>query len=374
MIPTLIFLLFVYLITMAWVLAGMLKLPVFTSRKFDKLNRFSMVVVFRNEADNLPRLLNSIRKLDYPQELFEIILINDASEDASKEIIDKHLSNTNLHYKIFQNKRYSQSPKKDAINLAVKQAQYDWILTTDADCKVPTNWLHYFNQFIEAKDPKMICAPVIFESDETLIKQFQFWDGLSLQAATMAGFGWHAPFLSNAANMGFHKEVFFEVNGYEGNNHLASGDDIFLMEKVKALYPNRIHYLKNPDGAVATLPVHSFQKLIGQRIRWASKTSKHKNLLAKFIGLIVFLTNLGFITALLACFIDPFQANYYALFLLLKLVADTCVLAMSANFFKKPILTAFLFPSNLSYPFVVAWVFLNSWNGSYEWKGRNFKK
>ena len=42
---------------------------------------FSIVVPFRNEAENLPLLLNSIEKLNYPTELFEVILVDDESQD-----------------------------------------------------------------------------------------------------------------------------------------------------------------------------------------------------------------------------------------------------------------------------------------------------
>ena len=44
---------------------------------------FSILVPFRNEALNLPGLLESIIALDYPTAQFELILIDDASSDAS---------------------------------------------------------------------------------------------------------------------------------------------------------------------------------------------------------------------------------------------------------------------------------------------------
>lgn len=374
MIASLLILLFIYLLAMAWVYAGMTRLPYFQLKHKAPSVRFSIVVVFRNEAENLPHLLNSLILLQYPRDHFEILWVNDASDDDSEEIISNHLSQTNLNFKIFQNQRYSKSPKKDAITLAVKQAQFDWILTTDADCKIPPQWLHFFNEFVTVKKSKMVGAPILFETDETLLQQFQFWDGMSLQAAAMAGFGWGAPILNNAANLAFSKDAFFEVNGYEGNNHLASGDDIFLMEKIKTLYPDQIHYLKNSASTVITLPVDGVKKLVTQRIRWASKTSKNKNIRAQVLGMIVLLTNFGFILALVACFIDPMNANYYVFFLLIKFLADLSVLRISASFFEKSLLSPFLFPSNISYSFMVVWVFMNSWSGSYEWKGRSFKK
>ena len=44
--------------------------------------KFSIIVPFRNEAENLPVLLESLSKLNYPMELFEVILVDDESEEV----------------------------------------------------------------------------------------------------------------------------------------------------------------------------------------------------------------------------------------------------------------------------------------------------
>lgn len=48
---------------------------------------FSICIAFRNESENLPALLKSLKALNYPKDLFEIILVNDYSTDNSIEII-----------------------------------------------------------------------------------------------------------------------------------------------------------------------------------------------------------------------------------------------------------------------------------------------
>ena len=50
-------------------------------------NRFSIVIPFRNEAHNLPGLLKSISIINYPSDLFEILLVNDESVDNFNQII-----------------------------------------------------------------------------------------------------------------------------------------------------------------------------------------------------------------------------------------------------------------------------------------------
>jgi cellulose synthase/poly-beta-1,6-N-acetylglucosamine synthase-like glycosyltransferase len=54
--------------------------------------RFTIIVPFRNEAANLPLLLDSISKLHYPKERFEVILVDDESE----EVFSPHCSLFNI--------------------------------------------------------------------------------------------------------------------------------------------------------------------------------------------------------------------------------------------------------------------------------------
>ncbi len=104
---------------------------------------FSIVVPFRNEAENLPNLLNSISLLDYPKELVEIILVDDDSENEFR------IQNLEFRTQIIKNIRKTNSPKKDAINTALNIAKNDWIITTDADCLVPKNWLKSIDTYIQ---------------------------------------------------------------------------------------------------------------------------------------------------------------------------------------------------------------------------------
>jgi cellulose synthase/poly-beta-1,6-N-acetylglucosamine synthase-like glycosyltransferase len=74
--------------------------------------RFTIIVPFRNEAANLPLLLDSISKLHYPKERFEVILVDDESE----EVFSPHCSLFNI--RIIKNNRVSNS-LKDAISTAI---------------------------------------------------------------------------------------------------------------------------------------------------------------------------------------------------------------------------------------------------------------
>ena len=84
----------------------------------------------------------SLSFLDYPKELFEVILVDDDSEEEFRiqylEFVMKCLDG---RIQVIKNNRKTNSPKKDAINTAIAIAKNEWIITTDADCMVPSNWL-----------------------------------------------------------------------------------------------------------------------------------------------------------------------------------------------------------------------------------------
>ena len=66
---------------------GFKTMKIFPSERIHPKTRFSIIIPFRNEAENLPNLLKTIAELNYPSELFEIIFVNDASDDHSETII-----------------------------------------------------------------------------------------------------------------------------------------------------------------------------------------------------------------------------------------------------------------------------------------------
>ena len=83
-----------YFLCMLVLVYGFRKVPIFSSEITQNKTRFSVIIPFRNEAENLPNLLRSINLLQYPAEMFEVIFINDASEDASEAIILKNNKKT----------------------------------------------------------------------------------------------------------------------------------------------------------------------------------------------------------------------------------------------------------------------------------------
>jgi cellulose synthase/poly-beta-1,6-N-acetylglucosamine synthase-like glycosyltransferase len=334
---------------------------------------FSIVIPFRNEAENLPSLLESIKNLNYPKTLFEVIFIDDFSEDTSEKLIYKwRMDNGEFHVTLIESVRISGSPKKDAIARAVPIVVNDWIVTTDADCVLPESWLATLNDHILDHDVRMIAGPVVYKGKNNFSHHFQQMDLLSLQGATMGSFGIGKPFMCNGANFAYDKKLFAELKGFEGNDNNASGDDVFLLQKAVAKYPEKVHYLKSTQAIVVTKPVDGWPGLFYQRVRWASKTASYENDFGETLAWVVFLGNLALVAGFALSVAKLFAWKYLLALFILKFVVDTILLIQANGFLRH---REFFFPvfSALLYPFFSVAVALYSVVGKYEWKGRKFR-
>ncbi len=366
---------FFYCSLIGYFIIGFDKVEVFNEQFLVEETKFSIVIPFRNEAENLPDLLQSLSELEYSKHLFEILFIDDASEDDSVEIIHGFI--TQHHTLSIENKkniRVTNSPKKDAITTAIYSAKNEWIITTDADCIVPKLWLKTLDAFIQKHNLEMIIAPVTYSVSNIFFEQFQLLDFLSLQSATIAGFGIGKPFLCNGANLTYKKEEFKLLKGFEGNTNIASGDDIFLMEKFLIKHPKKVMCLKSLNALVSTKPQDSVANLIQQRLRWAAKTASYNNSFGKIVGLVVLSMNVIIISVALLSFLNVIKLKYLILIFVLKFFLDLFLIRKSVHFFNQKLNIKSYIISSFLYPFFSFYIAVKSMFFGFKWKERPFKK
>lgn len=363
-----------YYILIIWLIIGFDRIKTFRPTKIEEKNNFSIIVPFRNEASNLPELIKSINNIHYDASKFEILFIDDASTDNSVSIINEYISNK-VKFSIYKNIRQSKSPKKDAITTALKYVKKEWILTTDADCIVNKLWLKTYNSFIEdTQKTVFIAAPVKYHTGKNFIEKFQKIDFASLIGTTIGSFGNNKPIMCNGANLCYTKKAFKKVNGFTGNNNIASGDDVFLMEKMIKKYPNKVHYLKSVDATVITKPEINLKNLIEQRIRWASKTGNSKNAYTLIIGLIVFVYNFSLAISLLWRIFKINKMYVIALFFILKISLDYILINKTLKLFKEHLNKKQYFLSAIIHPYFISIISILSLFKKYKWKNRSYYK
>ena len=140
----------IYVLAISWLIYGFTKINQFEFIGLPPKTSFSIIVPFRNEAENLPILLESLSRLNYPTDLFEVILVDDESEERLQ------IADYGLQIITLDNIRTSNSPKKDAITTAMQIVKTNWVITTDADCLVTENWLLTLDNFIQLNQVSMI--------------------------------------------------------------------------------------------------------------------------------------------------------------------------------------------------------------------------
>lgn len=356
-----------YCLAIVALIYGFTKVNSFDYLGLKPKTKFSIVVPFRNEAENLPKLLDSFSKLKYPTDLFEVLLVDDNSEEEFK------VNDLGFSISIINTIRVSNSPKKDAISTAIQVVKNDWIITTDADCLINENWLSTLDNYIQNHKVSMIAGAVTYDCENSFLHHFQQLDLASLQGATIGSFGIGKGFMCNGANFAYTKLFFQELNGFEGNDNIASGDDVFLLQKAIARFHEKVHYLKSLNNIVITKPMDNWKSLFYQRVRWASKTGSYQSGFGKGLGLVVFGGNIGWVLVV-CCWLFG-KGNEYLLvsFLFMKFFVDA-ILIYKANHFLTKNRMHYLVLGSLLYPFFSVSVALYSLFGKYEWKGRSFSK
>ncbi len=340
----------------------------------------SVIISARNEEKNLPALLKDLSNQKYNRRNFEVIVVDDHSEDNTAEIVKSFDWVKLISLSNYVSEKIN-SYKKIAIEIAISQSKGELIVTTDADCRVNYLWLSTIASFAEVSKAKMIIMPVSYNYNPTFLGLFQILDFMSLQGITASSVELKNPLMCNGANLAYRKTAFEEVNGFNGTNKLASGDDMFLLHKIADKFPESISYLKSNDVIVHTDAMPSLNSFLNQRIRWAGKSKSYKNFKIKLVLLFVYLFNiLLFITPILAL-IKPLTLTVssskilsaWLFILLLKTIAEMWFLKPVSKFFKYGNIMGF-FP--LAQPFHIIYTVISGTLGfksTYKWKGRIVK-
>lgn len=346
---------------------GWLKIPTFSlPAKLKPQVKFSVLISVRNETKNIERCLQSLKSIQYPSNLVEFIVIDDHSSDNTAEIVEDWIKKQEqTNFRLISNLN-NHAGKKSAITLGVNHASNEYIVLTDADCTHHSEWLITLNEFILGSKAQLIYAPVRFKT-ATTFDQIQALEFAGLAAIGGAAIALNNPNMCSAANLIFSKQAFKDVGGYEGNEHVISGDDGFLLHKIANKYPGEIFFLKCKTAMVETSASNSILELADQRKRWVSKSVKYENRMVPAILIGAYLFNLSIVVNIV---MNPVLA-------IVQLVSKTTI----ESLFLWNVLQLFETRKQLKWiifaePLHILYVIIiGIWGnlGTYNWKGRNVK-
>lgn len=345
---------------------GWVKLEEFHFSSENELPSCSMIIAFRDEEKSLPSLLQSLQSLNVSGLNLEILLIDDHSNDRSKEIIESHINDI-PNLRIIQSKGEG---KKFALNAGISQAQNEIIVCTDADVQFGPNWLKTILAMYTPKT-KLVSGPVQLQGNTSFFHNWQELEFLGLIGIGAASIVEDRPNMCNGANISFRKDAFDEVGGYLDNQHLLSGDDEFLMHKIARKYGHgAVQFCKSKEAIVFTETKYSIKSFLSQRMRWSSKATHYKDKRV-FWDLLIAYSASAF--SLVHLMIGIFSLKFLMIFLAFtfcKAIIEYRYYRIVLPFFNKQSLLKFFAISEMIQVVYVTVIGLLGTFVKFEWKGR----
>ncbi|TYB30894.1 MAG: glycosyltransferase [Candidatus Mcinerneyibacterium aminivorans] len=220
----------IYLVLAVVTLFGLLQTYKKTENILDKT--VSIVIVARNEENSLGNTLKSINNLELSGLKWEVILVNDASNDDTLKIM-KDFQKNNKNVKIINLKKKDDKllGKKFGITKAVEKSSCNYIFMTDADCIVPKYWIKDALKYFTGR------VGMLLGHIEYIHNSFkEKIENIETIAGSIFTFSWafynNSPYC-RGGNMAFKKKAFEDINGYRNTPRMASGDDTFLLQKMR---------------------------------------------------------------------------------------------------------------------------------------------
>ena len=330
----------------------------------------TVVIPVRNEAANIGSLLDDLSRQTYAR--FEVIVADDSSTDDTLAVVRQYAARSSypLTPLPLADER-TASPKKRAISQSIALAVGDLIVTTDGDCRAGPDWLTSIAAFYGQTGAKLISGPVTFTANSSVFDSLQTVEFASLIGSGACTMALGQPTMCNGANLCYEKRVFAEVGGFAGADHLASGDDEFLLHKVAVRYPGGVRFLKSRDAIVRTGPHRSWSAFYQQRKRWASKWRAYEGWLPTGLAVFVFLSNTAPVVAVLGWLLGFWAGNWALVVVGLKVIPEFLFLRQILVFLQKKSSVGTIPLTQLIYPFYVVFFGLAAQAKGYRWKGRN---
>ena len=336
----------------------------------------TVIVVGRDEEMRIQACLESILENDYPPARLECIYMDDHSTDHSLSIVRENFSG---RVRIIELKNCLQekpvvSYKKEAIRYACEMAEGELILQTDADVRVPHQWILHHASGYTSRNAFFQAAPVFIYQGQGFLAAFQQYDFLVTMGITGAGIASGMHYMANGANMSFSRAL--------ASDHLtgrsaeyASGDDMFLVEAASLRDPSRVHFIKNPAAAVYTYPENSVSSFFRQRFRWAGKTGAYRSPVLRAVTAGVFAVNAWTLILVTGAFATTWIWWLLAGHLLVKWMADLAFILMLKKYYRQTISPIWVLPSLLFYPvyYLITGLSVFIPGRKILWKGRPLK-
>jgi glycosyltransferase involved in cell wall biosynthesis len=240
----------------------------------------SVIICARDEAARLVTHLPGALVQTYPS-THEVIVVNHNSQDDTRFLLDEFKKTfKGLHIVNLEHEAIGIPGKKYPLSMGIKEARYEIVLLTDADC-IPASefWMHKmqdgYNNGIEVvlgyspykKKPGFLNKIIRFDTFHTALQYLSY---------ALAGL----PYMGVGRNLSYKKDVFFRNKGFSAINHVPGGDDDLFINKVATKENTAI--VIDPDTFTLSEPKKTFSEWFRQKTRHYT-TAKYYKPVHKFL-------------------------------------------------------------------------------------------
>lgn len=232
--------------------------------------KLTALVAVRNEAENIRPCLDALLRQTYPRELYEVVVVDDGSEDGTWEVLQEYAKRyRNLKVVRSWGPSEGLTGKQRALALGVRASEGELILSTDADGLVPPTWAEEVSEYF-SEDVGMVLGyalPSRMGRGLGIFRALETADMLFLQTVAAGCVGWGKPLSAIGKNIAYRKEAYREVGGFEGMG-FQPNEDMALVQKMGST-AWKVSFMKG--GPVVELRGSpSLGRFWERRVRWAS--------------------------------------------------------------------------------------------------------
>lgn len=190
----------------------------------------SVIISTRNQEEQLRSNLEAVLTQKYP--LFEVVVVNDRSEDDTKWLL-RDLELIHPHLKVVEIAEHvlSRQGKKFGVAMGIKAAQYDHVVLTDVDCTPASDqWLYHMGAAFGGST-QIVLGYVPLQRRKgflsTLIRFDHFYRSINYLAAALG----RRAYMALGQNMAYEKELFFQGKGFASHIHVQAGYDALFVNQ-----------------------------------------------------------------------------------------------------------------------------------------------
>ncbi|MBI2427649.1 MAG: glycosyltransferase [Ignavibacteriales bacterium] len=266
-----------------------------------------------------------------------------------------------------------KSPKLCALAHGIQHASGSIILTTDADCVAPPDWVQSVVSYFE-EGVGVVTGLTIFEKKETMSRLFwgiQFLDFLSYNSIAAGAIGWNRMLVSNGSNMAFRRDAFDAAGGFETLKHINTGDDSLLAQKITREGRWSSRFAFSPSSTISTQPAATIREMFHQRLRWVGQTAYYPPYM------MFFMISTFIMFVILAVTLPLTLVRWNAvpwIVLLIKFTVDYATMLRFTRMTNTQNAMKYFIPTAIIHIPMILIATVGGYFFSFEWKNRSMKK